>query len=159
MSEEMNLKQARLVYRTFRNALDGNDWKYRVDDENLKIECGAQGDDLPMEIGIHMDVERQLLMILSRLPFVIAEDKRIELAVAVNAVNNIMVDGCFDFDINAGHMFFRVTNSFLDSVMSEDVCLELLYKACQTIDEYNDKFLLISKGMLSIEQFLQSVNN
>lgn len=159
MDNEMKLKQSQLVYRMFCNALDGNDWKYRKDDENLRIECGAQGDDLPMELSANFDVDKQLMMILSHLPFVIAEDKRIDIAVAISVINNMMVDGCFDYDVGTGHIFFRVTNSYWDSVMSEDVCLELLYKACQTIDEYNDKLLMIAKGMISIEQFLQSVNN
>lgn len=159
MDAELKQKQAQLVYRIFCNALDQNDWKYRADDEQLRIECGVQGKDLPIELVINSDADRQILLVLSHLPFVIAEDKRVDIAVAISVVNNMMVDGCFDFEIKTGHVFFRVTNSFFDSVMSENVCLELLYKAFRTIDEYNDKFLLISKGMLSVEQFLKSVNN
>ncbi len=158
MTDEQKVMQAKLVYQTFCNALDHNEWKYKKDDEKLRIECGAQGEDLPMEFNITADADRQLLMLLSHLPFAIAEDKRLDIAVAVSAVNNLLVDGCFDFDLGSGHMFFRITNSFMDSTLSEDVCIELLYKACKTIDAYNDKLLMVSKGMLTIEQFLTSIN-
>lgn len=157
MADEQKGMQAKLVYQTFCNALDREEWKYKKDDEKLTIECGAQGEDLPIEFRITADADRQLLVLLSHLPFVIAEDKRIDLAVAICAVNNLLIDGCFDFDIGSGHMFFRVTNSFWDSTLSEDVCIELLYKACQIADEYNDQFLMLSKGILSIEKFLTSV--
>ncbi len=159
MTDEQKGMQAKLAYQTFCDALDRNEWKYKKNNEKMTIECGAQGEDLPMEFSISADADRQLLVLLSHLPFVIAEDKRIDTAAAICVVNNFLVDGCFDFDVGSGHMFFRITNSFFDSVMSEDVCTELLYKACQTIDEYNDKFLMVGKGILSVEKFLELVTN
>lgn len=159
MDNELNQKKAEQTYRLFCNALDNNDWSYRSDDQKLRIECGAKGEDLPIELNIHFDVEKQLIMILSKLPFDIAEDKRVDAVVAICAINNALVDGCFDYDVNTGTVFFRVTNSFLDSFMSEEVCITLLYKVCKLVDNYNDKLLMLSKGMLTIERFLKSITD
>ena len=159
MGNELNQKKAEQTYRLFCNALDNNDWSYRSDDQKLRIECGAKGEDLPIELNIHFDVEKQLIMILSKLPFDIAEDKRVDAVVAICAINNALVDGCFDYDVNTGTVFFRITNSFLDSFMSKEVCMTLLYKACKMVDDYNDKLLMLSKGMLTIEQFLKLITD
>lgn len=145
------------TFATLCQALDNNDWKYKKDEEELVIECGAQGDDLPMDINIHVDAERNVVLLLSRLPFVIQEDKRLDVAIAVSAVNNVLADGCFDYDVTNGRMYFRMTNSFIESKLSQEVFAYMLYCSCQTIDEYNDKFLMLAKGMLDMEKFLADV--
>lgn len=159
MAEVNNVAQAKAVFDTLCQALEHHEWHYEKDEEKLSIECGAQGEDLPMKLTIKVDAERMLIMVLSHMPFVIQEDKRLEVAIAVSAINNALVDGCFDYDVASGHMFFRMTNSFLESTVSEEVFSYLLFCSCQTIDEYNDKFLMLAKGMLSIEQFLASIVN
>ncbi len=159
MAELKNLEQAKTVFATVCQALDKHEWRYKKDEEKLSIECGAQGDDLPMEITIRVDAERRLVMLLSHMPFVIQEDKRLDVAIAVSAINNLLVDGCFDYDVTTGHMFFRMTNSFIESETSAEVFSYMLFCACHTIDEYNDKFLMLAKDMLSMEQFLSAIEN
>ena len=159
MAEVKNLALAKSVYATLCRTLEKNDWRYTSNEEELKISCGAQGEDLPMELDIRVDADRMLVMLLSLVPFTIQEDKRLEVAIAVSAINNALVDGCFDYDITSGRMFFRMTNSFIESQLGEDLFSYMLFCSCQTIDEYNDKLLMVSKGMLPIEQFLKSMSN
>ena len=156
MAEEKDLQQAKKVYETLCSTLTSHDWHFEKNDDKFEIECGAQGEDLPMKITIQVDAERHLVMLLSHLPFVISEDKRLDLAVAVSIVNNKLVDGSFDYDVKSGHMFFRMTNSFLESELGEDAFTYMLFCSCQTIDEYNDKFLMIAKNMMSLEQFISN---
>ena len=93
---------------------------------------------------------------LSKLPFVIQEDKRIDVALAVSMVNNQLVDGSFDYDITSGKLLYRMTNSFIESKLSKEVFDYMLFVAFHTIDEYNDKFLMLAKGYISVEQFLSA---
>ena len=97
-------------------------------------------------------------MLLSHLPFVIPEDKRMEMAIAVGAVNFALSDGCFDYNIASGQLFFRMTNAFMDCVLSEEVFEYMLFVSCRIIDEYNDKFFMISKDLLPIDQFLSTLS-
>ena len=53
------------VYYDLCKMLDGEGWKYKKSVEDLRIECGAQGEDLPIELNIKVDAERQLVMVLS----------------------------------------------------------------------------------------------
>lgn len=155
MADE-KLERAQKVYGTLCSTLDSHEWHYKKDEEKLSIDCGAQGEDLPMEITIKVDAERQLIMLLSHLPFVISEDKRLDVAIAVSAVNNKLVDGSFDYDIADGHMFFRMTSSFIESEIGNELFTYMLMVSCHTIDEYNDKFLMLGKGMMSIEDFISN---
>lgn len=159
MAELKNVEKAQATFATLCRTLDKHEWRYKKDDEKLSLTCGARGDDLPIELRIDVDADRMLIILISHLPFVIQEDKRLDVAIAVSAINNMLVDGCFDYDVASGHMFFRMTNSFIESTISEEVFSYMLFCSCHTIDEYNDKFLMIGKGMISIEQFLKSLAN
>ena len=150
------IQRAQKVYSTLCATLDKQEWHYQKNDERLSIECGAQGEDLPMEITIKVDSERQLIMLLSHLPFVISEEKRLDVAIATSVVNNKLVDGSFDYNIADGHMFFRMTSSFIESDVGKELFVYMLMVSCHTIDEYNDKFLMLEKGMIGIEKFVSN---
>ncbi len=159
MSEVQSLEQAKRVFDTLCRTLDKNEWKYKRFDDRLAIECSARGDDLPMDFTITVDTKRNLVMLLSLLPYTIQDDHRIDVAVAVSAINNMLVDGSFDYNVATGELFFRMTNSFFDSELSGSVFEYMLFGACHMIDEYNDKLLMLAKGMLSIEKFLETLSN
>ena len=158
MSEEMILAHAKKTFAKLCSVLDDRNWNYEKDEEALRIDCGAQGDDLPMDIVIKVDPSRMVIALLSKMPFKIQESARLDLAIAVSAVNYLLVDGSFDYDITNGSLFFRMTNSFLESEMGEDMFSYLLLSSCFIIDEYNDKFLMLAKGMMSVEQFISAIN-
>ena len=158
MADEKQLKQARAAFQALCEMLEEKDWHYEKDAENFLITCGAQGEDLPMEIRISIDAERQLIMLLSQMPFKISEDKRTALAVAVSVANNGMVDGSFDYDYLGGDIIFRMTSSFRDSLVGKDVFEYMLLCSCATIDKYNDKFLMVAKNDMSNEEILNFID-
>ncbi|MDE7394582.1 MAG: YbjN domain-containing protein [Clostridiales bacterium] len=157
MAEERDLKQARVVYKSLCEMLYDRQWHYEKDEEGLSIKCSAQGDDLPMEIIIEVDAERKLISLLSQMPFGIAENRRTALAVAVSQANNGMIDGSFDYDYLSGNIYFRLTSSYRESLIGKELLNYMLMCACYTIDEYNDKFLMVAKNNMSIEEILDFV--
>ncbi len=154
MAEERDLQQAKTVYATLCKTLDSHEWKFNGNEEELCITCVAQGEDLPMQIKLEVDAKRHLAILVSHLPFVVPEDKRLDIAVAVSTVNYALVDGSFDYDVKTGHMFFRMTTSYLESEIGSDAFTYMLFCSCKTIDEYNDKFLMLAKNMMTLEQFI-----
>lgn len=155
---EPNLEQAKAVFDAFCRTMDRLDWHYKKV-KDLTLECGAKGDDLPMDLTVKVDEERRLIRLISLLPFSIPEDKRLDVVVAISALNNALIDGCFDLDLGDGSLFFRMTNSYADSELGTEVFEYLLYSSCQIIDEYNDRFFMLSKGMLSLEQWISMIND
>lgn len=157
MADQKELKQAQTVYKALCEMLDDRDWHYEKFDEDLTIRCGAQGDDLPMEIIIEVDKERKLITLISKMPFNVPEERRAALAVAVSQANNGMVDGSFDFDYLSGRILFRMTSSYRESLIGKELLAYMLSCACYTIDEYNDKFLIVAKNNMSIDEILEYI--
>ena len=149
MAEDRDLKQAQLVFNTLCEMLDSRDWHYKKHEEDLVIECGAQGDDLPIEMVIKIDDKRRIVTLISQMPFAVPENRRTAMAIAVSQASSELVDGNFEFNYLNGNIFFRLTTSYLDSLIGKDLFEYMLACACYTIDEYNDKFLMVSKRDMS----------
>ncbi|MCH5163185.1 MAG: YbjN domain-containing protein [Clostridiales bacterium] len=157
MSDEKELKHAQTVYSTLCNMLDEHGWHYEKHDEDLSISCAAQGDDLPIDLHVEVDMKRHLITLLSKMPFSVAPERRAALAVAVSQANNGMVDGSFDYDYTSGRIIFRMTSSYLDSLIGKDLMVYMVMCSCKTIDDYNDKFLMVAKSEMTNEEILEFI--
>lgn len=158
MAEQNQIKQAKAVFKTLCDMLDDKKWHYDKDENNLRIECGVQGDDLPMNIRMEVDAERMLVVLYSQMPFKVAEDRRSALAVAVSVANYGMVDGSFDYNYLNGNIVFRLTSSYRDSLIGKEMLAYMLACSCHTVDEYNDKFLMVAKSNMSYDEILKVIN-
>lgn len=158
MSEEKDLKHAQEVYNSLCAMLDGRGWHYEKIKEELKVECSAQGEDLPIRLIMRVDSKRQLVSFLSPMPFTVPENRRAALAVAVSQANNGMVDGSFDYNLLNGTILFRITTSYRESLLGNDLFDYMLMCACYTIDRYNDKFLIVCKNNMPIEEILTYID-
>ncbi|MCH5350892.1 MAG: YbjN domain-containing protein [Clostridiales bacterium] len=152
MTDEKSLKQAKAVYGALCEMLNDRGWRYDKDEAGLSISCSAQGDDLPIELHIRVDTQRNLVSLLSPMPFTVAPNRRDALALAVSRANNGMVDGSFDYDYVNGRIVFRMTSSYLESLIGKNMFEYMLMCACYTIDEYNDKFLVVAKNEMSFAE-------
>lgn len=159
MADNMQLMYARSAYHTLCKALDNVGWNYQRKDDEFKIMFGVNGDDIPMNFLVIVDAERQLIRLLSLLPFQMNEDKRIEGAVATCAINYLLADGSFDFDIEEGHVMFRMTNTFRGSIIGEELVNHMVSVACFTVDKYNDMLSALNDGSISLSDFIQSLND
>ncbi len=156
MAEQEKLALAQKTFAILCKALDNNDFKYHKNEEKLSVEFGVLGEDIPMDFVVNVDAQRQLVMLFSQVNIATDEDKRLDIAVATGFINNKIVNGSFDYDISTGKIWFRMVNSFMDSELGEELFAYMIFSAANTIDEYNDKFLMLSKGFISIEQFIDS---
>ncbi len=154
---EANLAKAQEVFETLCSTLDGIGFKYDAKPEDLLIISGMAGDDFPIKFLIRINPDAELISFISFLPFDISEEKRVELAVAICAVNNRLLDGSFDFDLDDGAISFRLTSSYRESNIGKELFIYTIAIATKVVDEFNDKFFMINKGMMSLEQFLESL--
>ena len=156
--EEMNMMKAKEVFDVLVRMLDTRDWKYEKHEEKLLIKSGIKGDDLPVEFIVVVKPRNEVVQFISMLPFNMPEDKRVDGAIAVCAANYGLVDGSFDYDLRDGEIIFRMTSSYRDSHLSEDLFEYMIMVAASTVDQYNDKFFMLAKGMMSVQQFLEQEN-
>lgn len=147
--------QAKSTYEQFCKMLDNKGWHYTRHDDDLTLTCGARGDDLPMDLIVMFNPKQAVMSIFSQLPFKIKEEKRVEAALAICLANYGLIRGSFDYDVSDGEIRFRLTESFGDSILSDELMYTVLMITCNTVDKYNDKFLCISNGIMDLESFVK----
>ena len=155
MADELKMARAKKVYETVCAALDHRGWSYGKEEQELLVHFTVSGDDIPMQMMIFVQEEQELVTVLSPLPFKMSENKRIEGAIATCVASYGMMDGSFDFDMAKGSIAFRLVSSYRDSVLGEGVIQYMISCACAMADQYNDRFLALDKGMISIQEFIK----
>lgn len=146
------------LYELFKKHLDARNFKYEPHDDEMHIVLTVHGDDLPQPTVIRVMDDRSVVQIISPIPCKMPEDKRVDGAIAVSVANYGMINGCFDYDFSDGEIRFRVAAGFRGAEFTDETIFYLLAIAFQTTDKYNDKFFMLAKGLLSLEQFIESEN-
>ncbi len=146
------------VYQMFKKHLEENDFKFDAHDDDLVITMTVHGEDLPQPTIIRVLDERDVFQILSPIPYHIPEDKRVDAAVAVSVANYGMINGSFDLDMSDGEIRFRVAQGYRGMELSDEFMDYILSIVFYTTDKYNDRFFMLGKGMMSLEQFIEQEN-
>ena len=152
------IQNAERVFQTICNMLDGINFRYRTDkrDEDYYIMLTVNGDDIPMDEYLIVRPNIQVVSLLSPMPFKTPEDKRVEMAMAVCVSNYGLYEGTFDYDINDGEIRYRLTASFYENILSGDYFNHMLQLASFWIDKYNDRFMMLAKGGMTLQQFIDA---
>lgn len=146
---------AQTVRDALLSAMNEMGLSYGQEDENTYGFAYA-GDDLPMFFKLRIDEEKQLIVLLSPQQFYIKPEKIRDVAAAISQINYSLTDGSFDLDVRSGMIIFRMTSSFAGSLISPRVLEYMIECAVYTVDEYNDKLLLIGEGVLDATEFISS---
>ncbi len=158
MATAQEMELAREVYYNIMYHLNNLDWKYDRLDDKLIIKSGLKSKDLPIEFLIVVKPENKVVQFISKLPFDIPEDKRVEAAIAICAINYKLVDGSFDYDISNGNILYRLTCSYRGNTITSDLVEYIIAVAAGTVDNYNDQLFMLAKDMITLEQILNKIN-
>lgn len=155
-NEENKAVRAQKAYRDLYTHLDAIGLKYTRHDDDKVIALTMHGDDLPIEMLLLVKEKQEVISLLSPVRPKVPEDKRIDAAVAVNVANYGIIFGSFDYDLSDGEIRWRAVLPYADAAITEEQVKYLMFVSAHTIDNYNDKFLMLSKGMMTLEQFIES---
>lgn len=159
MADNAKMVKATQVYESICSAMDAHEIKYTRHDDDLVITCGFAGDDLPMDFLFRVNADAEVVSLISPMSFKIAEDKRVDAALAVCIANYGLVNGAFDYDISDGEIRFRMVSSYRgETKLDGEVFFYMLLASNFTVDKYNDRFLMISKGMIDVQKFIEMEN-
>ena len=156
MADANEIALAKTVYTDLCAVLERKKWIYKKHEEDLVVTFGVSGKDIPMDFVFAIDADRQLLRVFSKLPFTVPEDKRMDLAIATCVASNKLADGSFDYDITTGTIIFRMTASFRESKIGDGLFDYLIGCSCFSVDEFNDNFFALCKGIIGIYEFICS---
>ncbi len=151
---EQDVKSVKNAMAIICQAFDEKGWRYTVEEDNYKVKLKFDGEDFPIELIFRCFDTRNLIQILSFLPFKMSEDKRTEGAIATSHANYQLADGCFDYKMADGTILFRMCATYRDSIISAELIHYLVECTYFTVEKYNEQFFMISKGMTSIEDFI-----
>ena len=149
-----NMYAAKTAYNAIISMMESDNLKYSKDDNELRIDTGFTTDDIDVRITFLVDAERELVRLFSGLPFKFGEDKRVEGAVATCVANHGMVDGAFDYDFSDGEILFKMADSYRGADFTEENARYLLKVALSTVDNYNDRFFALAKGIMTVADFV-----
>lgn len=152
---DVNYAAAAKVFNKIEAYFKSKDWKYDKNTEKLEFSYQVDGDDLPMRFTLFVDAERELIRLLSFIPFNYAEDKRVEGAVAVCTANFGMINGCFGYDISDGKIFHKLSVPYMDIDISNEMIQYIMGLGITMVDKYNDRFFALNKGYISIADFMK----
>lgn len=105
-----------------------------------------------MELTISIDCERDLIRLLSFLPFKVKPERIQEIALGVCKINDILINGNFDLGLEKGRLTFRMVQSYRDSLIDMEVFKYMIYVSLNTIDEYSEKLYLLSRGKITLDE-------
>lgn len=151
-------EKALKVYQQFQDHLTAHNFEFDTHDDDLVITLTVHGDSMRKLTIIRVLDDRDLVQVISPSPSKVSEEKRIDGAIAVAVANYGMVNGSFDYDMNDGEIRFRVTQSYRDTELSDELIGYMLRVTFATTDKYNSSFYLLGKGLISLEQFIEKEN-
>lgn len=154
-NDSEKLMKAKKVYNNMVAALRAQKWNFEPHDDDLVIVSGYTGDDFPIQFLFRVDAKRECITFYTSKFVTFSDDKLIDAAYAVIIANHGMVFGHFDLDLNDGSVVYTMSNSFADSDLGEGFFMDMLATAVTTADRYNDKFLMLSKGMIDLKKFIE----
>lgn len=158
MSEEkVDLKSAKSVYNALCQVLDGYDFSYQKQEDDLRAVIKFGNGNLPIELTIKVHANRRLVLLLSKIPIEVPGVRRAAMAVAVNQANYLIADGDFDYSYKNGEIIFRMTLSYHGCTVGNSMLDYMLSCAVTTIDDFNIKFAEVAKSNMSFNQILEYV--
>ena len=144
---------ARVVFDNLCVTAESLGCAYEKNEKAMCVSLSVRGDDLPIRMDVRVDAARSLVILISPIPIEVPQEKRLDMALAVCKVNRRLSDGSFDYDIGTGRLSFRIADSFIGKSTGGEVLEYMMYYARLAVDEYNDRFLLLSCGRIDTEQF------
>ncbi len=150
--KEKDAKAARSMYTMLCRTLEDIGYHFQQNDEALDVHFEVHGDGLPMDLTISIDPERDLIRLLSFLPFKVPEEKVSEVAMGVCQINDILINGNFDLGIERRRVTFRMVQCYRDSLLDMEVFKYMIFVSLNTIDEYSEKLYLLSRGKIGLDE-------
>ncbi|MBO4391219.1 MAG: YbjN domain-containing protein [Lachnospiraceae bacterium] len=146
------------LYNQVCNVLKKKNWDPECNPDDLVVSVSIDGEDLPISMNIRIKERLEAISIFCLLPFDMTEEHRMDVAAAINFVNSTLDEGSFDFNIQTGDVGFRVTALYgAQCIIGDELIDHLTEVAVSNLNRFTALFFALSKGMISLEKFLEAM--
>ena len=154
--DENNRLEALAIFNKYCSYLDAQNWNYEKDEDKFLVVYNVTGEDLPMRFLVVLEPELGIIRIISELPFEVSEDKIVDLNLAVTAVNDHIMNGCFL--VSPHSVLFKVASSYYFDEVDDNLFDYLMSVSINVVEKYNDKFFALEKGYVSLNDFIKQLD-
>lgn len=126
-------------------------------EDRYMVKFNMSGDDIPMRFFIYVNPQHQIITLHSPMPVTFSADKIDEGCKAVCMINYRLTDGDFQIDVRDGEVLFNMSNCYAGSLIANDVFNYMLGMSINIVDEFNDKLLMLSKGLIDLDTLKESL--
>jgi hypothetical protein len=123
-----------------REFLDANDYGYTVTSDGHCVRIGFQGDHGAFTVLIALQEAPTRLGVFVRIPTVVPEDRRREVAEGIVRANYGLPLGGFDMDMSDGVMTYRASMPIADGTITQEQFEDLLFASLLGADRYFQAF-------------------
>lgn len=152
----MNDKErAAAAYKAITDFMDEAKLKYDSDPDKKVAFVTITGDDFPVTLMLQASEERQRVEVYSQMPFEIKQDKGVDVATALAAINARIAYGKFCLYFDKGLCTYE-NSEYINGLegFTSEYGKTLVGPAYSIVEEYNDKLYAINKGLLSVKDFV-----
>ena len=146
--------KAKKIYNSLVKSLKEIEWNFSQNDEGLSTYSTMGTDDFPVDMYMKVFPELEIISLSSEIPFVIPEDKKINIIVAINLINAKINIGNFEYNDQNKKIVYRLSTSYIGlEEVTKELANSLIFAIGSIVDKYNDKFFMLIKGKLSLKDF------
>lgn len=135
------------TFNALLQAVSDNGWVCIKNEENLTVQYGVTGEAVQMNFYIMLDDQKQLAILVCKLPLTFGVGNRVDGAVATSAINYELIDGNFAYDFPNGLCHFKQTLCYRDSAISPKAFEFMLNYSVRVIEKYYKRLYRISLGL------------
>lgn len=146
---------AKKIYKTVCKTLDSMKINYTEHEDDLVVTLGHKGEDMNHDLIIAVNEKQEAIQLVEQLPFDIASDKAVDVAVALSMINSKLLLGHFTLDFNKLKVCFELAQTFTGVSFSEATIQRLVGALVITVEEYDDKLIALNKGYLKFTDFAE----
>jgi hypothetical protein len=123
--------------------LDEQEFRYHVCADRPAIEMRITGEHavFPILIVVFGEEPKRGLGVCVRIPIVVPEKQRVQMAEAITRANYDLNYGCFELDMSDGELDFRTEMPIYDGEVTQRQVSFLVRRAWATADDYTRAFL------------------
>lgn len=149
------LDEANMMYKTLCETFGRLEWTYNKEErDGCFIVCtSVAGKNVPINLTIWVDVNRQLMYLKSPMPFHVPQEKRNMFAQALIRANWTMLNGSFEMDFSDGFVAFKLVLPYMFSLLSVEACRYMILLSCDVVDKFTDKFQALVDDRMTMEEF------
>jgi len=156
---EENIVKAKETFEFLCEFFDKKGWTYEKQEEYLIIRFTVRGDDIPMNFSVGVDPSPGLVSFVSYLPFDMDKEKMVDAAISTCAINHKFKSGMFVLELGDGSIYYKLVHMYMNSSITDEILQYMINMSNHIVDEYNDQFLMLNKGNLSLNDFLEKINS